>query len=115
MTTSKPPTPQAAESYAVSVVQVLRKHFPDLDTQTSHLAVDAITRQMRNPQDSFEFIVDDPGSARFRLKARSEDRRRVRLAYFPVIPPGSAAGNALEAIVNEKLASLLAAKDGDNR
>jgi len=44
-----------------------------------------------------------------------DDRRRVRLAYFPVIPPGSNAGNALEAIVNEKLASLLAAKDGDNR
>ena len=93
-------------SYATSVVRVLRKHFLDLDTETSHLAVDAITRQAGDPQPGFEFIVDDPRSARWRLKPDSRDRRRVRLAYYPVLPPGSHAGNAREPIVNDALRAL---------
>jgi hypothetical protein len=94
-------------SYAAQVVQVLREHFPDLtDPRTAEIVARAIERNARDPQASFEVIVDDPGSARFRLKARSEDRRRVRLAYYPVSPPGSVAGNALEVIVNDALRAL---------
>ena len=94
-------------SYATSVVHVLRERFPDLDTETSHLAVDAINHQLREPRDSFEFIVDDPRSARWRLKPDSNDRRRVRLAYFPVTPPGSASAAELERTVNEALYRVL--------
>lgn len=99
-------TEMNTEGYATSVVRVLRHHFPDLDTETSHLAVDAIIRQASDPQPGFEFIVDDPRSARWRLKARSEDRRRVRIAYYPVSLPGSPAGNALERTVNDALRAL---------
>ena len=93
--------------YAASVVEVLRAHFPDLtDPRTAEIARRAIERNARDPQASFEVIVDDPGSARFRLKTRSDDRRRVRLAYYPVFPPGSVAGNALELVVNDALRAL---------
>jgi len=94
-------------SYATSVVRVLRKHFLDLGTETSHLAVDAITRQANDPQPGFEFIVDDPWLARWRLKPDGRDRHRVRLAYFPVMPPGSDANNELERTVNEALSRIL--------
>jgi hypothetical protein len=95
------------KSYATSVVEVLCEHFPDLtDPDVARTAKDAIARQTLNPRDSFEFIVNDPWSARWRLKADSRDRRRVRLVYYPVSPPGSVAGNALEVIVNDALRAL---------
>ena len=94
-------------TYAAQVVEVLREHFPELhDPVLAGILRDVIARQQRSRRDSFEFIVDDPGSARWRLKACSDDRSRVRLAYFPVIPPGSDAGNALEAVVNDALRAL---------
>ena len=93
--------------YAASVVKVLREHFPDLaDPTTAEVITEAIERQSRDPHPGFEVIVDDPAAARFRLKTRSDDHRRVRLAYYPVFPPGSNAGNALEAIVNDALQAL---------
>ena len=98
---SKPP------NYAASVVEVLREYFPDLtDPDVAKTAKAAIDRQMRSPRDSFEFIVDDPWSARWRLKADSQDRRLVRLAYYPVIPPGSGANNELERTVNDALSRI---------
>ena len=50
--------------------------------------------------------MDDPYSARFRLKADSRDRRRVRLAYFPVVLPGSLVAARLERTVNDALEAL---------
>ena len=94
-----------SESYAASVVEVLREHNL-IDPAFMQMTEDIISYQLRDPQDSFEFIVDDPWSARWRLKASSDDRRRVRLAYYPVVPPGSVAGNALECVVNEALRAL---------
>jgi hypothetical protein len=73
----------SADTYAESVVGVLREHFPDLtDPMVAAALTTAIKRQVRNPHEAFEFIVDDPGSANWRLKARSEDRRRVHLACY---------------------------------
>jgi len=95
------------EDYAAQVVKVLREHFPDLaDPAAAASAYNAISQQMDDPRDAFEFIVDDPFSARWRLKARSDDRRRVRLAYFPVLPPGSAANDKFERTVNDALRAL---------
>src|ERR1035441_10653371 len=95
------------ETYAASVVKVLSQHFRDLaDPVVAAVATVAIGRQARQPVDSFEFIVDDPGSARWRLRARRDDRTRVRLAYDPVSPPGSTAGDVLEQIVNDALRAL---------
>ena len=100
-------TGNVARAYATAVVQVLRKHFPDLtDPAVAKTAKDAVERQTLNPRDSFEFIVDDPYSARFRLKADSRDRRRVRLAYFPVVLPGSLVAARLERTVNDALEAL---------
>ena len=57
--------------YAASVVEVLRKHFPASPTRmTPRSPTTPINQQMRDPQDSFEFIVDDPFSAKWRLKAK---------------------------------------------
>ena len=97
-----------SDTYAASVVQVLRDHIPGVLTDPIAVAIvtRAVEQQVHDRRDSFECIVDDPGSARWRLKARSGDRSRVRLAYCPVSPPGSVAGNALEAIVNDALREL---------
>jgi hypothetical protein len=96
------------EDYAASVVRVLLDYFPDdlTDPGVTALIEAAVNRQVRDPRDSFEFTVDDPWSSRWRLQARSDDRTRVRLAYYPVIPPGSDAGNALEHTVNDALRAL---------
>ena len=49
------------KSYAASVVEVLREHFPDLtDPTTAEAITDLIERHARNPQDPFDVIVDDP-------------------------------------------------------
>ncbi len=71
-------------NYAKSVVQVLREHFPDLaDPDVAEVTYHAIDEQLRNPRDSFEFIVDDPFSAKWRLTAKpGRDRRHVRLRCY---------------------------------
>lgn len=95
--------------YAAAVVRVLSEHFPDLaDPDTVRTLTQWIDRQGRDPQAGTEFIVDDPWSARWRLKPDSRDRRRVRLGYFPVIPRATA-GDDLERTVNEALDALQAA------
>ena len=69
-----------AKDYAASVVEVLRRHFPDLaDPTTAEVVTDLIERHTRNPQDPFEVIVDDPAAAKWRLNADNRDRRRVLL------------------------------------
>jgi hypothetical protein len=92
-------------AYAAAVVQVLREHLPDFDPEAADGIAEAVERNARH-QLLIEFIVDSPWSARWRLKASNDDRRRVRLGYFPVTPPGSAAGNDLERAVNEALRAL---------
>jgi hypothetical protein len=95
-------TPQ---SYAAQVVQVLREHFPDLgDPVTAEIIADQIERQIQSPQDWFEVIVDTPCLARWRLKARSDDRRRVRLHCYRALP--STAESSLEATMNDALRAL---------
>ncbi len=110
MTPSPSPVPAPGDTgadYAAAVVRVLREHFEDLNhPAVAVAAADAIDRQTRDPQASFEFIVDDPRRACWRLKPDSRDRRRVRLAYFPVIPPGSESRRELERTVNEALEGL---------
>jgi hypothetical protein len=97
----------STETYATAVVRVLRDHFPDLaDPVVAAVVTHAVERQAREASQVFEVIVDDPRSARWRLKARSDDRTRVRLAYCPVILPGSDAGNELERTVNDALRAL---------
>jgi hypothetical protein len=99
--------PDLTTDYATDVVRVLAGHFPGLaDATTRDILTRAVVAHQRNPQAPFEVIVDDPRSARWRLKASSRDRTRVRLAYYPVSPPGSAAGNVLEQIVNAALEAL---------
>jgi hypothetical protein len=98
-------------AYAAAVVGVLREHFPnaaDLDTWAQDLK-SWIVRQQRPglaPFAGAEFIVDDPWSARWRLRPCREDHRRVRLYYCPVTPPGSAANAELERTVNDALKAL---------
>jgi hypothetical protein len=78
MTTPEP------ETYAASVVRVLREHGVSwLPTaMDAEIVTKLIEEQQRDPKDSFEVIVDSPHAARWRLKARSDDRTRVRLACF---------------------------------
>ena len=92
--------------YAASVVEVLRAHFPDLaDPDVAEVTYHAINQQMRNPRDSFEFIVDDPFSAKWRLKAKSgRDRGRVRLRCYRYNRRQS--DNDLEDTVNDALQAL---------
>ena len=92
--------------YAASVVEVLRAHLPDFDPEAADITAKAVEINGRRPQVRFECIVDDPGSARWRLRSRSVDRSKVRLAYYPVIPPGSDANRELERIVNDALRAL---------
>lgn len=93
------------ESYAASVVGVLREHFRDLaDPMTAIVVTDLVERQARDPQPGFEVIVDDPISAKWRLKPDPRDRRRVRLACYRV-RPGSIA-EELERTVNDALRAL---------
>ena len=68
-------------TYAAAVVGVLREHFPDLtDPDVAEILTHSIIQQTRDPQPGFEFIVDDPYSARWRLKAKpGRDLGRVRL------------------------------------
>jgi hypothetical protein len=67
-------------SYAASVVEVLREHFPGLaDPATAEVITDLIEHHVRYPLAPFEVIVDDPISAKWRLHADNRDRRRVLL------------------------------------
>jgi hypothetical protein len=98
-----------ADSYAESVIGVLREHFEDLaDPVVAAALTAAIRHQIRDPHVSFEFIVDDPGSANWRLKARSEDRRRVHLACYRMTQRESDA--VLTHTVNGALSALDAAE-----
>ena len=92
--------------YAASVVEVLRAHFPDLnDSDVAEVTYNAINQQLRDPQDSFEFIVDDPFSAKWRLKAKAgRDCGRVRLRCYRYSRRQS--DNDLEDAVNEALQAL---------
>ena len=92
--------------YAASVVQVLREHFPDLtDPDVAEITYHAISQQMRDPQASFEFIVDDPFSAKWRLKAKpGRDHGRVRLRCYRYNRRQS--DNDLEDAVNDALRAL---------
>ena len=96
-------------SYAASVVQVLREHVPNVLTDPIAVAVvtRAVEQQARDRRD-FECIVDDPGSARWRLKDAAEDRSRVRLRYCPVVQPGANRWHELERTVNDALRALKA-------
>ena len=101
------PEPAGKEGYAGQVIRVLREYLPDsMDPVTAEIIGNAIRSQSANPQASFECIIDDPMSARWRLRADPADRRRVRLAYCPVHLPGSAAADRLERTVNNMLSLL---------
>ena len=94
------------ETYATQVVRVLREHLPAFDPEAADRTAEAVETNTRRPGTLLELIVDNPFSARWRLKARSDNRSRVRLGYYPVLPPGSDAGNALERTVNDALRAL---------
>lgn len=90
------------EDYAASVVKVLREHFPDLaDPTTAEVVTDLVERQVRNPRAGFEVIVDDPISARWRLKPDPRDCNRVRLGCYRLHPREADA--ELERTVNKAL------------
>lgn len=93
------------ETYAESVVQVLREHFRDLtDPATALVVTDLIAWQARNPKDGFEVIVDNPVSAKWRLHADNRDRRRVLLYIHRARP--SEADAELSRTVNDALRAL---------
>jgi hypothetical protein len=99
------------ESYAASVIEVLRPHFPE----TVSTDADVLTWWIGHQGSGFattsaEFIVDDVASARWRLYPHPDDPRRVRLACFRSRPSESDA--ELERTVNEAL-SLIAARTGE--
>lgn len=74
-------------AYAASVIKILREHFPDVrDPVVEEILTGAIEQQEHDARSSFEFIVDDPFFAKWRLKADSEDRRRVRLTCYRMHP-----------------------------
>jgi hypothetical protein len=99
MTTPEP------ETYAASVVRVLREHFPDLaDPTTAKVVTDLIERHVRDPQAPFEVIVDDPISAKWRLHADNRDRCRV-LLYIHRARPAEADAE-LSRTVNDALRAL---------
>jgi len=93
-------------NYARSVVEVLREHFPDLaDPDVADVTYHAISQQLRDPQPGFEFIVDDPISAKWRLKAKpGRDRCHVRLRCYRYNRRQS--DNDLEDAVNDALQAL---------
>jgi hypothetical protein len=95
----------AAEDYAASVVQVLRDHLPDFDPEAADITADSVEHQVTHPQDRYEFIVDDPRRACWRLRA-SRNHGRVRLAYYPVTPPGPESRREIERTVNDALRAL---------
>jgi hypothetical protein len=92
-------------AYASAVVGVLRDLLPDFDAEAAGITADSVGHQAARPQARYEFIVDDPRRACWRLMA-SKSRGRVRLAYYPVTPPGSEAGKELERAVNAALRAL---------
>ena len=99
MTTPKP------ETYAASVVQVLREHFPDLAAPViAAFVTDLIERHARDPLAPFEVIVDDPRAAKWRLCADNRDRRRVLLFIHRASP--SDADAELSRTVNDALRAL---------
>lgn len=94
------------ETYAARVVRVLREHFPDLaDETTAEVITDLIERHVRDPKPGFEVIVDDPISAKWRLKAgRWPSRYLVVLTCYRLHP--READVELERTVNEALRAL---------
>jgi hypothetical protein len=93
------------EAYAISVVEVLREHLPDFDAEAADITADSVEHQAAHPQDRYEFIVDDPRRACWRLRA-SKNKGRVRLACYPATPPGSESHREVERIVNDALRAL---------
>lgn len=84
---------------------MLREHLPDFDPGAADITADSVEHQAAHPQDRYEFIVDDPRRACWRLRA-SRNHGRVRLAYYPVNPPGSGARREVERTVNDALRAL---------
>ena len=101
-----------SESYAASVIEVLRPHFPETVSADADVLTWWIEQSASGRDPSAEFIMDDVASARWRLKPDSRDRRRVRLSYYPVIPPGSEADREMERTVNEALSAIVTAREG---
>jgi|SRR5581483_9967186 len=99
-----PDTSDPAAAYAASVVEVLREFLPDFDPEAADITAQAVERNARAPQDRFEFIVDNPLKANWRLRTRSVDRRRVRLACYRI--RRRPADEDLERTVNEALRAL---------
>lgn len=92
-------------SYGEAVVKVLHEHTPFLAApEVAAIVAGLVDRQVKNRHDSFEVIVDDPASASWRLKSRSEDRKRVRLACYRLNRRES--DDELERTVNEALEAL---------
>lgn len=91
--------------YAKSVIEVLRRHFPDLaDPDAAGIITDAVRRQACTPRDGFEVIVDDPWTANWRLTPLRKDRRRVHLACYRITRRDS--DTQLAHTVNEALSAL---------
>ncbi len=93
------------KSYATSVVEVLCAHFPHFaDPVTAEVVTEAIERQARDPHPGFEVIVDDPITAKWRLKPDNQAPRRVLL--FIIHTRHSEADAELSRTVNDALRAL---------
>lgn len=89
--------------YYEQVTEFLAKEF-EWDQHTSDLLFRTLSNWDDKRTSHFEFILDDPMAAAFRLKwERSEG---LRVAYYPTIPPGNPEREARAQRLTQQLRSL---------
>ncbi|MGP4027338.1 hypothetical protein [Actinomadura sp. 3N407] len=92
--------------YADTVVEILSGEFADLaaDPAVARVLHRKIAEYVAGPAAGFEWIVDWPSVANWRLKPDQERPGRLRLACYKQTP--SDTDRALEEKVNARLATL---------
>jgi hypothetical protein len=69
--------------YPDAVVAILAESFSRLaEPCTAQAAADAIRRHLRRPDEAFEFVMDDPDEANWRIHIDRRDPGRVRVSCF---------------------------------
>lgn len=94
------------DTYAASVVQVLREHFPDTfaDPVTAEIIAGHIEMQAWRPREWLDVVVDTPCLGRWQLQPRDDNPRRVCLVYS--WQRRTEADTELERTVNHALRAL---------
>lgn len=91
--------------YAAAVAEVLAPEFPRLDDADTNAAIRAaIIHHAERPHPAFEYIIDAPVLANWRLRADPSHPGRVRLACYR--PHPTEADLQRESRVNQQLAQI---------